>query len=267
MYALLALVNFLSLKARGSRRVAHALHYGPHKRQTVDIYAPVDGDGPWPVIYFLYGGSWMLGERGYYEFVGRCLAAFGFVVVVADYRLVPEVEYPVFLEDSAEGFRWTLEHVAEYGGDPSRVAVMGHSAGAYNAMMIVMAETLLPAMGLADRVRAMVGLSGPYDFYPFDVDVSIRTFAAVGQPKLTQPVNLVRPGLPPTFLGHGTNDTLVYRRNSEALAVRLRAAGNAVTEKYYSGVGHAGSLLALGAYGRMGSPILADVIAFLRETL
>ena len=267
MYALLALVNFLSLKARGSRRVTHALHYGPHKRQTVDIYAPVDGDGPWPVIYFLYGGSWMLGERGYYEFVGRCLAAFGFVVVVADYRLVPEVEYPVFLEDSAEGFRWTLEHIAEYGGDPSRIAVMGHSAGAYNAMMIVMAETLLPAMGLADRVRAIVGLSGPYDFYPFDVDVSIRTFAAVGQPKLTQPVNLVRPGLPPTFLGHGTNDTLVYRRNSEALAVRLRAAGNAVTEKYYSGVGHAGSLLALGAYGRMGSPILADVIAFLRETL
>ena len=267
MYALLALVNFLSLKARGSRRVAHALHYGPQVRQTVDIYTPTESVAPWPVIYFLYGGSWMLGERGYYEFVGRCLASLGYVVVVADYRLVPEVEYPDFLKDSAEGFRWVLEHVAEYGGDPSRIALMGHSAGAYNAAMIVMAETLLPAMGLAGRVRAVIGLSGPYDFYPFDVDVSIRTFAAVAEPKLTQPVNLVRPGLPPTFLGHGTADPLVYPRNSEALAARLRATGNTVTEKYYPDVAHAGTLLAFGAWGRKDSPVLTDVVAFLRETL
>ena len=267
MYALLALVNFFSLKARGSRRAAHALHYGPHRRQTVDVYTPVGGKGPWPVVYFLYGGSWMLGERGFYEFVGRCLAAFGFVVVVADYRLVPEVEYPAFLEDCAQGFRWTVDHIAEYGGDPGRIAVMGHSAGAYNTMMIMLAPSLLPAIGLAGKVRAIIGLSGPYDFYPFDVDVSIRTFAAVAEPKLTQPVNLVRPGLPPLFLGHGSSDTLVYPRNSVALAAHLRDAGNAVTEKYYSGVGHAGPLLALGAYGRTGSPILADVVAFLRETL
>ena len=134
------------------------------------------------MIYFLYGGSWMLGERGYYEFVGRCLAAFGFVVVVADYRLVPEVEYPVFLEDCAAGLPLDAASTSpSMAATPSRIAVMGHSAGAYNAMMIVLAETLLPAMGLADRVRAIVGLSGPYDFYPFDVDVSIRTFAAVGR--------------------------------------------------------------------------------------
>ncbi|MEO6013272.1 MAG: alpha/beta hydrolase, partial [Devosia sp.] len=131
MYALLALLNFLTPKAFGSRRVARGVPYGPHDRQTVDIYAPRAGSGPWPVIYFLYGGSWNQGERGYYEFAGRALAAAGYVVVIADYRLVPEVEFPVFLDDCALGFAWAIEHARDYGGDPDRMVLMGHSAGAY----------------------------------------------------------------------------------------------------------------------------------------
>jgi acetyl esterase/lipase len=267
MYSLLALLNLLTPKERGSRRVARATPYGPHPRQTLDIYAPAVGAGPWPVIYFVYGGSWNIGDRRYYEFAGRALAAAGFVVVVTEYRLIPEIEYPVFLDDCAAGFAWTVAHAAEYGGDPDRVALMGHSAGAYNAAMLLLSPPLLPRMSLVGSVRALVGLSGPYDFYPLDVAVTLRTFGAVADPRSTQPVNLVRPDLPPAFLAHGDADKLVYPRNTIALAAKLREAGNEVLEKHYPGISHAGTLLALGFYGRRKAPVLADVVAFLKAHL
>ncbi|RYE07636.1 MAG: alpha/beta hydrolase [Hyphomicrobiales bacterium] len=267
MYSLLALINLLTPKPRASHRVAQDRRYGPDTRQTLDIYAPRSGQGPWPILYFVYGGAWNIGDRRYYEFVGRILAAAGYVVVVVEYRLVPEVEYPAFLDDAAAGFAWVVEHAAEFGGDPQRMALMGHSAGAYNAMMLLLGPSLLPRLGLADRVRAVAGLSGPYDFYPFDVPVSLRTFGAVRDPKSTQPVNLVRPGLPPMLLVSGDSDRVVYPRNAVALAARLRAGGNVVVEKHYPGIGHAGTLLALGPYGRHRAPILADTLAFLRAHL
>jgi acetyl esterase/lipase len=267
MYALLGLLNFLMPKPWGSRRVARHVPYGAHKRQTLDIYAPRSGAGPWPVVYFVYGGSWAMGERSYYGFVGRAIAALGYVVVVVDYRLIPDVEYPGFLDDCADGFAWTVAHVGRYGGDPSRIALMGHSAGAYNAVMLMLASRFLQARGLLGHVRAFVGLSGPYDFYPFDVAVSIRAFGAVADPKSTQPVTLVRLGLPPMFLASGEADTLVLPRNTVALAKKQREAGNEVVEKHYPGIGHAGSLLALGAFGRHRAPILSDVGAFLRAHL
>jgi acetyl esterase/lipase len=266
MYSLLALLNFLSPKDKSSQRVASGMAYGSHPRQVLDIYAPRSGPGPWPVIYFVYGGAWNLGDRRYYEFAGRALAAAGFVVVVVDYRLVPEIEYPTFLEDCAAGLAWTTRHIAGHGGEPSRMALMGHSAGAYNAIMLILAERYL-APGIAENVRAFVGLSGPYDFYPFDVPVSLRTFGAVLEPKSTQPVTLTRPNLPPMLLLHGDADTLVYPRNTVALAARLREAGNTVGETHYAGIGHAGTLLALGAYGRHRAPVLADTVAFLKAHL
>jgi len=267
MYALLGLLNFLMPKPWGSRRVARHIPYGSHKRQTLDIYAPRAGKGPWPVVYFVYGGSWSMGERGYYGFAGRALAALGYVVVVVDYRLVPEVEFPAFLDDCTDGFAWTVAHIGEYGGDPMRIALMGHSAGAYNAGMLIFGQRFLPARGLAHHVRAFVGLSGPDDFFPFDVPVSIRAFGAVADPKSTQPVNLAREGLPPAFLATGDADTLVYPRNTVALAKALRAVGREVVEKHYPGIGHAGTLLALGLFGRHRAPVLADVAAFLQAHL
>jgi acetyl esterase/lipase len=267
MYSLLALINLLTPKPRASHRVARDLRYGPDKRQTLDIYAPRDGQGPWPIIYFVYGGAWNIGDRRYYEFVGRILAAAGYLVVVTEYRLVPEIEYPVFLDDCAAGFAFIAEHAADYGADPSRIALMGHSAGAYNAIMLLLGPSLLPRFGLADRVRAFVGLSGPYDFYPFDVPVSLRTFGAVADPRSTQPVSLVRPDLPPMLLASGDSDKVVYPRNVVALAAKLRETGNQVVEKHYPGIGHAGTLLALGPFNRHRAPVLADTIAFLKSHL
>jgi len=266
MYSLLALLNLLTPKQWSSRRVARDVHYGPHSKQTLDIYAPRVGAGPFPVIYFVYGGSWTMGNRRFYAFAGRALAAAGYVVVIVDYRLVPEVEYPTFLEDCALGFAWTADNVGQYRGDAARMVLMGHSAGAYNAVMLMLAPGHL-GPDAASRVKAFVGLSGPYDFYPFDVPVSLRAFGAVRDPKFTQPVNLTRPGLPPALLIHGDADTLVQPRNTVALVAQLREAGTTVAEIHYPRLSHAGTLLALGYYGRRKAPVLNDIVAFLRAHL
>jgi acetyl esterase/lipase len=265
--SLLSLFNTLSPKDRGSRLVARDVAYGPAARHKLDIYAPRASEGPRPIVFFVYGGSWMDGDRHNYGFAGRALAALGYVTVIADYRLVPEVEYPGFLEDGAAAFAWVAGHIGRYGGDAQRMALMGHSAGAYNAVMLALDPTYLKRAGLLDRVRCVVGLSGPYDFFPFDGPISLRTFGAVRDPKTTQPINHVTPASPPMLLGHGGKDRLVLPRNSIALAQCLRQAGVAAEEAHYPGLGHAEPLLALSRSARGMAPVLADVAAFLSRYL
>ena len=97
----------------GARDVA----YGPHPRQRMDIYVPSDGgSAPKPVVFFIYGGSWANGAKETYSFVGDALAARGFVTVIADYRLVPEVRFPVFIEDGALALRFVRDNIARFGG-------------------------------------------------------------------------------------------------------------------------------------------------------
>lgn len=265
--SLLTVVNALLPKDVGSRRLARDIPYGPSARQRLDIYGPRWKKGPLPVVFFVYGGSWSDGDRGNYAFAGRAMAALGYICVVADYRLVPEVEYPVFLEDGVAAFAWVVAQVADYGGDPNRIALMGHSAGAYNAMALALDRRFLQKAGLLDRVRCLVGLSGPYDFYPFDGPISLRAFGAVRDPAATQPINHVRPALPPAFLGSGDKDRLVSPRNSIKLAEKLRAASVVVQEAHYSNLAHAGPLMALSWPGRLVAPVYADVAAFLRQHL
>jgi acetyl esterase/lipase len=262
-FSLLGVVNFLSPKDTGSRKVARDVAYGDAARQRLDIYAPRDGEGPHPVVFFIYGGSWMDGERNDYDFAGRALAAQGFVTVIADYRVLPEVEYPDFLEDCAAAFGWVVGNVGRYGGDARRVALMGHSAGAYNAVMLALDPAYLAVRKLLDRVRCVVGLSGPYDFLPFDGPISLRTFGAVREPKGTQPVNLVTGTAPPMFLGTGGKDRLVYPRNTVALSAKLGAVGVAVEERHYASLGHPATLLALGRPARGIAPVLAEVSRYL----
>lgn len=265
--SILSIINALSPKDAGSRKVAHDLPYGPAARQQLDIYAPKVSNGPLPVVFFIYGGSWSDGDRRNYDFAGRALAAQGFVTVIADYRVLPEVEYPEFLDDGVRALAFVAETIAQFGGDPGRIALMGHSAGAYNATMLALDQAYLAKAGLLERVRCVVGLSGPYDFFPFDGPISLRTFGAVREPELTQPIHHVSAAAPPMFLGTGDRDRLVLPRNTVALAKSLRAAGVAVEERHYPRLGHPGPLLALGRPARAIAPVLADVTAYLHHHL
>ena len=243
----------------------HGVAYGRLKRQALDVYAPQREVAPAPVAVFFYGGSWDSGRRQDYGWVGRALAAQGFLVIVPDYRLYPAVRYPAFIEDGALAMRWAVDHARALGGDPTRIVLIGHSAGAYIAAMLALDDRYLKAAGVDPKaVRALAGLSGPYDFLPLDGPVTQRTFGEFPDLPATQPTTHVRADSPPAFLATGEADTTVRPRNTKALAAALRAKGVAVEERHYPGLKHADTVLALSRPFRGKAPVLAEMTAFLK---
>jgi acetyl esterase/lipase len=257
--------NALVPKDPGVQRIA-GLAYGTDARQAMDLYRPAHPETTaLPVIVFIYGGSWNSGDRQGYEFVGRALAARGFLVAIPDYRLVPQVHYPAFLQDNAAAVRWIAAHAADYGGAPGRVVLVGHSAGAYNAAMVAMDPRWLGA----DRavVRGFVGLAGPYDFAPFVDKTVLDTFAGVTDQASTQPAFHASATTPPALLATGDRDTVVWPRNSDALARALIAKGVHVERKTYARVGHAGLITAFAPPLRSKADILEATATFARACL
>lgn len=265
----LALPACAALRPGGLTEGARDVAYGPHPRQRMDIYVPRGGrETLKPVVFFVYGGSWANGAKETYAFVGEALSARGFVTVIADYRLVPEIRFPVFIEDGALALRFVRDNIARFGGAPGAIHLMGHSAGAYNAMMLTLDKRYLAAVGMrAGDIRSTVGLSGPYDFLPFDIDVTREAFGNARDPAQTQPINFARRDAPPIFLATGSADTTVLPRNSERLAVALRKAGaRSISLKIYPGLGHASTATALSRILQWQAPILDDVVAFLQNS-
>jgi len=261
--SLVGLLNTVSPRPRHTRRLATALRYGADPKQLLDLYGPA-APGPHPVIAFFYGGAWSdIGDRRDFAYAARALAALGYVVAVPDYRVLPEVAYPTFLDDCGLAVHWLIDHVAPYGGDASRLALAGHSAGAYNAVMLA----LDPRYELRGRLKAVAGLSGPYDFHPFNEAISQRTFGDVADAPSTQPINHVAADAPPMFLGHGDRDTLVGRQNAESLSARLRAVGVPVEVHNYPRLGHAGPVMELGSLIKGRSTLFADLRTFLTRHL
>lgn len=251
-----------------ARVVAHDARYADGPRGGIDAYAPLAADTPMPVAIFFYGGSWETGRRQEYGWVARALAAQGFLTLVPDYRVHPEVVFPDFLDDCARAVRWAVEHAAELGGDPNRIVLVGHSAGAYNAAMLALDRRYLQAQGVDSNViRAFAGLSGPYAFLPLESPVTRRTFGHAGDLALTQPVTYARADAPPAFLATGDQDTLVKPRQTRRLAKALREAGASVEEQHYAGLGHAGPVLAFSRLFRCKSSLLVDMVAFLKAAV
>ena len=251
----------------GTRQVAHDVDYGTAPRRKLDIYDNRSvGTYPKPVLVFFYGGGWHGGDKDHYRFVARAYAAKGFLVVLPDYRLVPDVHFPAFLQDSAAAIAWTWRNAARFGGDPNRIVTAGHSAGAYNAIMPALDRKWLAAEGLPDGViKVAAGLAGPYDFYPFDKPNSINAMGRYPRPLETQPIRFVRADAPPLWLGHGTADRSVRVRNSRNLAAALKVVGAPVALREYSGSSHNDLIMAVSRPFRSRLPVLEESSAFLLE--
>ncbi len=266
----LAMFNAVAGGDPGARRTASGIAFGPHPRQQLDIYRPsgaLDGDGA-PVVVFIYGGSWNAGSRQDYGFVGSALAARGFVTVIADYRLVPEVRFPAFLDDGALALAWVRDNIASHGGDPARIGLAGHSAGAYNAVMLALQPRYLRGAGVDPRlVKAVVGISGPYDFHPWRSADAEAAFGAWPDPKATQPINFARRDAPPMLLMCGADDKTVRPTNATAMAARLEAAGAVAGTRIYPGLGHVDILTGMSRLLRQRGTALDDMDAFFRARL
>lgn len=259
----LATINALS---PGKKLLAEqGVAYGSHARHKLDIYTPENATAASPVVVFFYGGNWTKGERDEYAFVGRALASRGIVAVIPDYRLYPEVKYPDFIDDSAQAVAWTSREIARFGGDPQRLYVMGHSAGAYNAAMVALAPAYLAKHAMrTEQLRGWIGLAGPYDFIPIVNPTTRPVFHYPATPPASQPIRHVGAHAPPALLIAASKDKLVNpARNTAGLAAALRANGVAVQEIYYDSVNHITLVGSLAAPLRMLAPTLDAVTDFI----
>jgi acetyl esterase/lipase len=258
--------NAIVPKDPGVVRVARDEAFRDGPRGSLDLYAPA-GTRPGarlPVIVFFYGGSWNSGVKEGYAFVGRALAAQGFLVAIPDYRLVSEAPYPGFLQDGAAAVRWVSANARRFGGDGERIVLAGHSAGAYNAAMLALDERWLGP----DRrvVRGFAGLAGPYSFLPLDNPATQAAFGPETDLAATQPVTHAGAGDPPALLLTAGKDTLVYPHNAERLAAALKAGGVPVEARTYPEVGHIGIVTAISRPFRGKASVLRDLADFARRS-
>ncbi|WP_376965422.1 alpha/beta hydrolase [Azospirillum sp. A26] len=256
-----------ALTPRSGYTVATDLPFADDPRLRLDLYRPDRPVPGAPTVVFFYGGNWETGDKGMYRFVAQALTSRGYSVAIPDYRLYPQVRYPEFLRDSAAAVAWVRRHGAEHGAQPGPVAVMGHSAGAYNALMLATDRRWLAEQGLdpARDLRAAVGLAGPYDFLPLQSEMLKDLFGPEKTRPDTQPIAHVAAPLPPLFLATGTADETVLPRNSRNLAAKAREVGGSVRTVEYDDIGHIRIVAALAAPLRWLNPVLDDVDNYLKS--
>ena len=234
-----------SLDARFSRGRAAVLveraRYGSDPAQKLAIYVPQGAAPPggFPLVVFFHGGGWHSGDPYAYGWIARALAEQGYASALVGYRLGQGGRFPAMLEDSAAGTRFALAGAPKHHIDPVRIVLMGHSAGAYNALMLSLDRQWLGREGVPEgTVAGAVILAGPADFYPFAKKSSIDAMGHWPRPQDTQPIEFVRADAPPLLLVHGTADIVVRPRNARILAERLTAAGAPTKAVLMEGMSH-----------------------------
>jgi len=237
------------------------IRYGAGPRQRLDVYTP-RATGARPIIVFWYGGGWEKGNKSQYRFVGAALAKAGFVAVLPDYRLYPEVRFPDFIHDGADALAWVVGHASEIGGDPQRIYVAGHSAGSHLAAMLAYDPKQLQRVGLPPgTIRGFIGLSGPYALAP-----DTATYRAIFGPPYTiadwQPLWLAQAGAPPALLVHGEADEVVWVSHAREMAAQLEQLGVQVTLRIYADRGHADTVAAFAVPAPHKLPVLDEIRSF-----
>lgn len=261
--AVLDTIDRLSGSATEVEQV-HQASTGDHPEQRLIVYRAGEAEKPLPVFIFFHGGAWAHGSPVDYGFIARNFAPEGYVVVLGGYRMNEPGRYPAMLEDTAAVIGWTHRNIAKFGGDPDRILLSGHSAGAYNVAQVALERRWLESEQVPEgAIRGLVGLAGPYDFYPFDTDRSRAAFGRVGAGEESQPVNHARTDAPPMLLVHGEDDTVVRIRNSRALEKALGEVGVQVETLYLAGKTHNDPLLALTSPWRRNPLVLDRVTEFM----
>ena len=238
--------------------------YGQEPSQRLDIYLPAGHETRnLPVIVFFYGGRWMAGQKEIYRFAGDAFAKRGFIVAIPDYAKYPAVRFPAFAQDGAKALAWVSDHVAEYGGNPARIFVAGHSAGAHIGALLAANPAFLANEG-RDRgavIRGFAGLAGPYAFTPDEPDL-IDMFGPPECYPAMQVTTFIDGTQPPMLLLYGDADTTVRRYNLDRLEAKIQEKGGAVKSIIYPGIDHLWIVGTLGWLNWRGPAVASDITAF-----
>jgi len=257
-------INFVSPK-NGYHLYAD-IPYGEEERQKLDIYRPNNGKPPTAIIVFFYGGSWQRGHKSDYRFIAQTLTQQGFVVVIPDYRVYPEVKFPEFIHDGARAIVWTHNNSKDYLDHQLPIFVSGHSAGAHIAAMLNYDERyLVAANGDLNWLSGLIGLAGPYDFLPITSPKLLKVFDTPESREAAQPIHFVDGSEAPALLIHGTNDKAVWPRNSINLAALVKKKSGQAETLILDGKNHASLVLAFSRGFRSRSQIVGRIGEFVTK--
>jgi acetyl esterase/lipase len=185
--------------------------------------------------------------------------------VVPDYRLYPQVKFPIFVDDGALAVAWVQKHAQEFGGDPQRIVLMGHSAGGHEAAFLAYDRQLLQKAGAhPEWIVGFVGLSAPYALEP-DTEILNTIFATPYTEADWQPVRFVTPQSPPTLLAHGTADDVVSIKHAEKLRDVLQANHVRVETQFYPDKKHADTVAGFSVPARGRTPVLDQSVTFIES--
>ncbi len=247
---------------RWGYRVERAIPYGPDERHRLDVYLPKHKPQSAPALLFFYGGGFLSGNKCEYRFVGQALASFGFNVRIAHNGQFPDHRFPEFVEDGAKAAAFLQKTLPEFGGDPDRLFVAGHSAGAYIAIMLASCPKYLSEAGADQSVLAgAIGIAGPYDFLPITNATRIEIFGGPDRVE-TQPIYFIEGKRPPMLLLTGDRDVNILPHNTHNMAARMLEEGNDVEVIVYPGIEHFRIILALAPLFHGLIPIRADIARF-----
>ncbi len=216
---------------------------GPGVTISADVYDPLATDrtqgasGSRIAVLMLHGGRWRLGDRSMMRLRAEALAAHGFVVISADYRLLGDAPWPAQLEDSKAWVRWIRGNAADLGVSPSRVAVLGCSAGGHLALLC--GSSRAASAGSSDsRPSAIIAMYPPTELRGEAQAMLLGADADVTRVDDASPIAHVSPDFPPTLFVHGLADTMVPPASSQRMHEALVAAGAASELHLFEGQMH-----------------------------
>ncbi|XP_074274710.1 isoprenylcysteine alpha-carbonyl methylesterase ICME-like [Silene latifolia] len=262
-YAILLIPGFFQVGYHyfRSSHIRRSIVYGDQPRNSLDLYLPKNSEGPKPVVAFITGGAWIIGYKAWGSLLGQQLADRDIIVACIDYRNFPQGTMRDMIDDASRGISFICKNVAEYGGDPERVYVMGQSAGAHIAACVLV-EQAIKEIGEGDtvtwsisQIKAYFGLSGGYNLMNLvdhfhnrglyrniflsimEGEQSLQRYSPeliVQDPNVRSAVSL----LPPIVLFHGTADYSIPSDASESFAATLQRLGVDARAILYEGKTH-----------------------------
>lgn len=262
---LFATANAPVLSYAGS--IAENVEYGELSRQTLDIYTPKNlTREPLPVVVFFHGGRWTQGDKSQYKFVGARLSQLGYVVVVPNTRLYPDVKFPTFVEDAAKAVAWTYKNISQYQGS-QQLFVSGHSSGAHLGALLIADASYLQKYELRPSiVSAFAGLAGPYDFEPNTEDLKDIFGPPSNFPKMVVS-NFIDGNEAPMLLLASEDDKTVHIRNLEKLKSAIEGKSGQVKSIVYPRGGHASTVASFSWANPDDLPVVQDIHDFFQSHL
>jgi arylformamidase len=242
--------------------------YGPDEKQRLDVYAPTDARGA-PVVIFVHGGEWAKGDKSAVSYKPKFLNEHGVVFVSINYRLSPEAMHPAHVGDVAAAVRWVRDHAAQFGGDPNKLVLMGHSAGCHLVTLTALDPRHLTNTGLKPTsLRGVVAWSGG----AYDLVEKVKQGGTYG-PYIEQafgknetswrdasPVAHVGDAATPPFLFISVEDGNPSHKAAERLAGLIRDAKGQAESRLLTGRDHFNANHLLGAPDDTTGEVLLDFV-------